>query len=430
MKEVSKYKNNSLASKKKHIFARLLDYFSIFVISYLTFTILYAVAGSLPVINNLVNNLASISEQAALYVDSTHLQRLDEEKTYLIPTDEGAVTYMVNMTKTSAYVNNVKYPVKQSDGTFIEVDVDVKDTFVYQKDEYALDNVSFYYKKFKKEEPSLNNYVLDGVDYKDDIDIYLYVNIMKFDTSYFITSDDANYIERANGVSIYTVFNQENTLRMINKVARGEDIDAEANNIYNRMVNAYESAINYGIDDVEGKSAPYLEINRNFNKAYQALIGAFSLVYFISYTIAYLLLMMIMRLITKEWITLGQKVMGLAMADLDEMTPSWWQILVYNLSNYLLFSTTSLISAYLVGMFGMFSFEIFPGFNLLMIMLFLLTLNILSLFMPLFNKRRFNISTFLARLQSKDKNEYDAPPVEENIEVVKDGNSGNTEQQD
>ena len=420
MKEVSKYKNNSLASKKKHIFARLLDYFSMFVISYLTFTILYAVAGSLPIISTLVNNLADISEQAALYVDSTHLQRLNEDKTYLIPTDEGAETYLINMTKTSAYVNNIKYPVRQNDGTYIEVDVDIKDTFVYQSNEYSLDNVSHYYKKFKKEEPSLNNYVYEGVDYKDDIDTFLYIKLMKLDANYFISSDDANYISRADNISIYTIFNSEYTAKMINKIARGENIDADANNLYDRMVNAYESAINYGIDDVENNSTPYIEININFKKAYQSLIGAFALVYFVSYTIAYVLLMIIMRLIAKEWTTIGQKVMGLAMADLDELTPSAWQIIVYNLSNYLLFSTSALLSSYLVGMFGIFSFEIFPGFNLLWIMLFLLTFNLLSLFMPLFNKRRFNVSTFLSRLQSKDKNEFDTLP-EENIEVVENG---------
>ena len=266
----------------------------------------------------------------------------------------------------------------------------------------------------------------EGVDYKDDIDTFLYIKLMKLDANYFISSDDANYISRADNISIYTIFNSEYTAKMINKIARGENIDADANNLYDRMVNAYESAINYGIDDVENNSTPYIEINVNFKKAYQSLIGAFALVYFVSYTIAYVLLMIIMRLIAKEWTTIGQKVMGLAMADLDELTPSAWQIIVYNLSNYLLFSTSALLSSYLVGMFGIFSFEIFPGFNLLWIMLFLLTFNLLSLFMPLFNKRRFNVSTFLSRLQSKDKNEFDTLP-EENIEVVENG-TGTKEQ--
>ena len=421
MKEVSRYKNNSLASKKKHIFSRLLDYFSVFVISYLTFTVLYAVAGSLPVISGLVNNLSSISEQAATYVDSTHLQRLSEDKTYLVPTDEGAEIYLVNMTKTSAYVNNIKYPVRQSDGTYLEIDVDIKDTFVYQKEEYSLDNLSHYYKKFKKEESSLNNYVYEGVDYSNDIDTYLYIKLMKLEDSYFITNTDENYVARADGISIYTVFNVTYTQKMINKVARGENIDSEANTLHDRMINAYESAVNYGIDDVENNSEPYIEINSNFKKAYQDLIGAFALVYFVSYTFAFVLLTLLMRLIGKEWITIGQKVMGMGMTDLNEFTPSAWQIIVYNIVNYLLFSTTALLSSYLVGMFGIFSFEIFPGFNLLWIMLFFLTFNLFSLFMPLFNKRRFNISTFLSRLQSKDKNEYDVSPEIESLEVVENG---------
>ena len=45
-KTVSKYATNSVASKKKHIFARLFDYFSTMVVS----TIIFAVA--LPILSN------------------------------------------------------------------------------------------------------------------------------------------------------------------------------------------------------------------------------------------------------------------------------------------------------------------------------------------------------------------------------------------
>ena len=135
----------------------------------------------------------------------------------------------------------------------------------------------------------------------------------------------------------------------------------------------------------------------------------------ISYAIGYVAVVIILRLVSKEWVTLGQRVLNLGMCSVNENEVSVVQLIFYHLLNFVLATTTSLLAFFLMGMFGVFSLQVLPHINLLAIMLFLLTLNIISLFFPFFNKNGHDLTSFATRILLKDKGEFDATASSEEL---------------
>ena len=406
---VSKYKNNSLASKKKHIYSRLLDYFSAFVLGFIVFVIANAVCLNIPGIKGLYSVLNKESTALADYVDSTRLQMYNSDRTQLLSVDDSGYNYVVNITKTSAYIHEIKYPYKNEDGTYTIKDVPIEETFLKDEDNYPLDNVSYYFKIVKQNEPSLKSYVYQGVDYSGDIDTFMYQKIMKVKEQYFVTEYDEDYIVRGGYLSRFVVYNKEYTQKMINRVAKGETIDSEAVNCLNRSIEAYGKGVQYGIKEIESKSAPYKVIYNRFVAAYNKICWYNALTYLCSFAFAYILLTVVMRLICKDWITLGQKVLNLAMCSTNEEELSVIQLIGYHLLNFVLFGSSSIIGLYFTGMAGVLSLEVIPFITVLAIALFVIVFNLISLFMPLWTKGRHDISTFVCRISLRDVNEFEAP---------------------
>ena len=413
-KVVSKYKNNILASKKQRIYARLLDYFSLFIVTYLLFTIFNAVANYTPAFVNIVDSLTEANYKAAEYIDSTRLQHFNEDKTGLVSIDSDALTYAKNVCKTSAYVHQLKFPVKQDDGSFIDTDVTIEETFIYQKENCKLDNLSYYYFSFKKRTESLNDYLYDGVDYKNDIETYQYLKIMNYESSIekFVDTSDSDYESRGDNVSRYVVLTKDNTEKLL-KYFRDDKLDTS---IHKLVYEGYIKGAQYGIKDVENNSNDYKAIIDEFNALYQRLSGAVFLVYLISYTIGFILLIGILRLIKKDWITLGQSVLGLAIADGDEMSTPLWKILLYHLLNFVMGFSSAILAFYFTGMFGVLSFKLIGGFTLFALLIAILVLDIFSLFMPLFNKNNHDLETFIMRINVKDTREFEGPIVDDLLE--------------
>ena len=425
MKErlVSKYKNNAIASKKKHIFARLLDYFSLFVVTYLLFTVFYAIGNNLPVMKGLTNDLQAVNHQIAEYIDSTHLQRLNSERTALLTIDDGAEQYVKNLCKTSAYVHDIAFPVKNENGIFTDTPVLKEETFVNNADSYELDALSYYFKVFKKNESSLNSYVYDNTDYQSDIDTYLYEKIMKVDSSLFVNNNDEDLLARGNGVSRYVVLTKEKT----NTLIKYYKDDRANTSLYDEIFLNFINGAKTGIKDVENNSSSYRALISSFDQTYQSLILGIILIYLIAYTVAYLLLTLILRLISKEWVTIGQKVLGLGVCSSSELESTPLQFIGYHLLNYVLSVTSLLIAFYFMGMFGVLSLKVVGGVSLLAIIVALLILNIISLLMPLFNKHNYDLTTLITRLYYKDSKEFDVPVDLENKTEQKEQTDGRSE---
>lgn len=409
-KVVSRYKNNSIASAKKHVFARLFDYFLTFIFSYFIFILSYSLVTRIPAINANMTKLQSVSLESAEYVDYTHLQRLNADKTELSDINEDGVTYIANLAKTSAYYHDLSYSYRNEDGTYTDRKVTIEETFFNNPDQYELDNLSYFYKKIKVNEPGLT--YAEGTD----IDEYLYVKVMELNANYFISSDDANYQPYKDSVSTYVILNKESTITLLPRVAKGETINSNAVNMYNHLLGGYLKAINNGVDDVEKNSTQYQDISARFLKSYQGVIGTIAGIYYVAYLVAYVALIFVGRLVGKEWITLGQKVMRLAMNDKNEMEISFWRMAIYHLMSALLFVTSGPIAFTLFGMLGILSLEVIPHITLLAILLFIFTFNVVSIFLSIFDKKHHHdISTFVSGIFVKDINEFDVPVGSEEV---------------
>ena len=418
---VSKYINNSPCGRKKHIYSRLLDYFSLFIVSYIFFTIFYSAGIQTPVIKNLNRDYKAASRKVMDYIDSSRLLSYNEKKNDFIDTSETAKAYLLNLTKTSAYIHQMQIPEYLEDKTYIMVDVKYEDTFMNDSTNYPLDNLSYYFNIFKKTDSKLNNYVIKGVDYKDDIETYQYNKAMIIsDQSYHVESSNEDYIARGEGISTYLVLTNENTEKMINRVIKGEKIDDESNKLYNKLYNAYCRGVDFGTNDIENHSKTYLQLNAKFKSIYQSITMANAVIYFISYAIAFVVLNGMTCLISKDWVTIGQKVMGLGLSDVNEHNLSWWRILVYELVNFVLFFSSSIVAFYFMGMFGVLSYQILPGFTLLAVLSFLLVLNVFSFGMVMFSNKHNDLSTLAGGILIKDKNEFETSPEDDLINISPD----------
>ena len=415
IKTVSKYKNNSIASGKKHVFSRLLDYFLVFILTYFVFVITHAVVSYFPFKEKINNHYYDSSAEVYEYIDTTHLQRLKADKSGLETIESDGQNYLINLTKTSAYYHDLEYSYHNEDNTYTNKAVTLEETFFYQASDYPLDNLAYYFKKFKLSEP--------GLEYETGTDInnYLYVQVMELDASNFIDSSEAKYQEYKDFVSTFVIMNKATTEMMIARVAKGEEINSKAVDLYNKLYKGYVLAVQKGIDEVENHSDRYLELIDTFNKAYNSLIVSIAVVYYISYLISYIIYILISKLIAKEWITVGHKVMKLSLNDNEEMEVTFWRMALYHLLSFILFSTSSLISFMLFGMFGVTSLQVIPHISLLAIMLFVLTFNVVSILFTIFDKKHHHdLSTYVARIYVKDINEFDTPVTD----VVEENNDG------
>ena len=424
---VSKYINNSPCGRKKHIYSRLLDYFSLFIVAYIFFTIFYSIGIQTPVVKNLNREYKNTSIKMMDYIDSSHLLSYNEKKNDFIDTAENAKAYLLTLTKTSAYIHQMQIPEYLEDKTYIMVDVKYEETFLNDSTNYPLDNLSYYFNIFKKTDSKLNNYVIKGVDYKDDIETYQYKKAMEInDDSYHVSVDDEDYTARGEGISTYLVLTNTKTEKMINRVIKGEKIDDESNKLYNKLYNAYCRGVDFGTKDVEKHSKTYLQLNSKFKNIYQSITMANALIYLISYVVGFIVLNGLTCLISKDWVTIGQKVMGLGLSDVHEHNLTWWRILVYELINLILFFSSSIGAFYFMGMFGVLSYQIFPGFTLLALLSFLLILNVFSFGMIMFTNKHNDLSTLAGGILIKDKNEFETSPEDDLINI----NSEQKEEED
>ena len=420
---ISRYQNNALASKKKHIYTRLLDYFSMFVISYLLYTLFLPLSARFPFAKDISRNISHATRALYDYVDSTKLQTYTEDKKALEEINVGAANYVKRLTMTSCYVHDIGFPVKQEDHTYIDLPVSKEDTFINDLVNYEYDNNSYFYRVFKANEPSLNSY--NGKTYdqlsESEIEQYIFTDRMKLVDSNFVTVEDEDYIARAESAPIYDVLTLENTLTL--KKYFGGDNKEKA--LYNKLYKCYANGIQAGIKDVEKHCKPYKSLLKTFDYWNQRVAMVYIVAYTISYSIAYLLMIFIPRLFFKEWQSLGQHVLNVGISDVNECEPSFWRYLIYYVVNFLLFYTTLFIALLIINQITALNLYVVTHITFLSVLLFIGIFNIISLFMPLFTKKNHDASTFASGLLLKDKGEFDTPIEDVVSDVNKEENEEN-----
>lgn len=411
MKIASHYAPNSIASAKKHIYSRLLDYFLTFISTLALFAVFMPISMNTSIYKNVSSEYAAERKLFYQFIDTTGILRLNESGTDLLSVGTEAENYVERVAKTSAYVHDTTFPKKNDDGTYSNVPVDIKDTFIYQREEYKLDNLSHYYQRYKHTQEELNDYLIDGVHKKyneltsKQKDEYQYKIVMELSSTNYVSSDDPDYLARGDGISTYVVLNSE----MTEKIKLYYKNDRNDTSLHQSIFNSFIIGTQKAINEVETKSTIYKNIESRINVISQKYSAIQVVVYFICYLIAFVLLNVLVSIFSKEWTTIGQKAMALAMCDVDEMEPPIWKYLIYYVLSFFLFSSSTMISFVFLGNFGVTSLKVFPHISLLAIMIFILTLNIFSLFMPLFNKKNYDLASFSVKIVHKDKHEFDVP---------------------
>lgn len=406
-KTVSKYTVNSLAAKSKQIYSRLFDYFLALIASLTLVAIALPISTNFQISKDIYADLEATTKQMVEYIDSTGLQKYNQDKTGLLTINEEADSYLRNLAKTSAYVHDIKFPYLKDDGTYEFKEVKREETFIADGYDFKMDNISYYYQIFKPSVKELDDY--NGKKYEEmtyeEVEKYQYLTVMKLKETDYVTIDDADYLNKGEGISRFVVLTLANTKQII------KFYQNDKNNVtlYNSIYQSYAQGIMAGIDEVEAKSPTYLALQNTFDFHYQRISRLYIVLFFIVYLIAYLALTVPICLVSKEWTTIGQKTMKLGMCEVGETNPSVLKMILYHLINFILFSTGCLLIFYLLGMIGVTSLVVIPHITFLAIMIFILVLNVASLFMPLMNKNGYNLSTLFLKLILKDKQEFDVP---------------------
>ena len=149
VKEVSPYKNNYPASFKKHFFMIITDFFTLFIVNFIFFSIFYPISVTNGYGKELSNNIANLANNMDHYLNDTHLRFYDENNKTMSDVNNDASNYLTNVIKTSAYVNNLNYPLKKEDGSY---DMEHKVNIEEKRDELKeIVNLKYYLKEAETE---------------------------------------------------------------------------------------------------------------------------------------------------------------------------------------------------------------------------------------------------------------------------------------
>ena len=413
VKEVSPYKNNYPASFKKHFFMIITDFFTLFIVNFIFFSIFYPISVTNGYGKELSNNIANLANNMDHYLNDTHLRFYDENNKTMSDVNNDASNYLTNVIKTSAYVNNLNYPLKKEDGNYdMEHKVNIEETFLNDALNYPLDNISYYILRFKTSEPSINDYVLDDIDYRNDKETYQYNKIMKYDNfstllnEIFINPDSELFKPYKNLVSHFVVLNKTYAEAFINKVVFNENLSSEYENIFNSIKNSYISAINFGVNELENKCEPYMAYNNEFKNNYQNLTMLLFIILLASYIFSYLVLTLIMRPIAKRWITLGMKIFKLDFADKNEMEPGF-NLIIWHVITLIMYFPSILLVLMFSGLLGILQLPIMGPITVIMLIIFILTLDFISFIFMLVRKNHQTLGNFLSQLIIKDTTEFE-----------------------
>jgi len=415
---VSPYKNNLIAKRSKILFSTLIDYFLVFILSFIFYvgvcSPIYSVTG---VYKENVAGFNQGKEELYKIVGETRIQLYDEESKKLEDINDVFDRYLLSLVKTSYYLDNLQFP--SYDGQhYVDVDIDINDT-LFNLDN---DNMTYYYLVFKTKEESLNNYVIDNEDYKDKKITYLYSKILGYSNyeSYF-TNDDS-YLEKQAVIDYKNKYNLEFTkYSILNEETRDllkqklvySDTSSKVIEIYNNFYNCYVNGANIGVNQVETYYTKYIETSNAFFKYYYNYLIGTIVCFIISYTLAFLVFNVFIYLLNKKKETIGNRVMKLGTSTIQEFDLSWKNKILSILSKLILYFSCMFLTVTFTNNFAAIVISSY-GFSLLGFLLFSLLLDILSIILMFCKSNHQLLSSFVSFTLIKSTEEFENIPSKEN----------------
>lgn len=391
---VSRYKNYVTASKKKVYLANIADYLLTFILTFLLFAVAGSpILGALPVTQN---SYAVLSEHVkTLYemIDDTHLQTYDSEKGTLSNLNLDGRDYATTLAKTSYYVLDLGYPKKQDDGTYLDIKVDVSETFLGDRVAYPLDAPSYYFLSFKAREASLNNYVYDGTDYASIKDEYLYKKAFGYADDWFAKTSEE--------LPLWQQLNKDRAMALTAYLVYDDSATVAPYETYKEVLRGYKAAINTFVAEVEKNYAPMLKEVERFNAALREYDGIILVDYNLCFLAAILILEVVLPLCLRQGRTIGMRAIKVAYATDEEMTPSFWRYLIKVLMRVLLHYSSLFFCLMITSSYSI-AFVSFGWFSLAIPLIISGLLGIGSLVMIAVRKSNQGLAEFAARLETKD----------------------------
>lgn len=418
---VSKYKNNSISKRRKIIYAYLFDFFICAILTFAFFAVLVnPVNNALPFNKTNIDQINNLNSELQEIVGETRIQSYDSNNKKLSDVEEDFKSYLLTMVKTTYYCYDVKFPNDNGNK------VNINETFLnkgtldsYSNYNYPLDNLSYFYLTFKSEEQSLNRYVIDNIDYSDKKEIYLYEKILDYKnddiSTFFVEENDSQIIE---GLSRYQILTYKEdgsgtSNILMNKLINDDD-SSITKTVYNSFLNHYYNALNEGINQIETNYTKYIDKQNSFLKYYNSYIYSYIVSYLISFVFGYIFTFIIFPLIFKEHSTVGLKVLKLRISRIDEMEPRWFNILLKDISLFLLTFSSITFSLFFMGQLNILTIG---TINMLYFVLFSLILNLCSFIFIFISKKHQTFSLLVSSLVVKDMNDFESKADKEVINI-------------
>ncbi len=402
----SPYKNNTLAKKGKIFLSSLCDYGITFVLSMLVFALAgLPIFGALPSTKEEKNRITEETTILRQVVSETRLQPYDSESKKLTPLNDLAKEYIITLTQTAYYLNNVPYPLTHASAK----DVSIEDTFLEKSGTYLHDRISYYYYSFKPAHASLSSYVYNDVDYQANKEDFLYSTAFTY-----AKADYRDYFTKVTEeLSVYQQLDFKKAKNIAEYLVYG---DAGGSIYYLSLQKAFLSAENVFIKEVENHYEPYLSHQKAFSIAYNSYSLGYLLSVFFSYVFAFALCELF-PLISKRKVTLGYHLHKLAYSTEEETSPKFYSYFVKSSLRLLMYSSIPALVLFFFSQWGLL-FVSFGYFRFLYLLLASLLMAIISVFTLIFGKNRQGLPELAARLLVKDTEELEkGTPLEEKKEA-------------
>lgn len=397
---VSEFKNNLIAKRSKIVYATLIDYFLVLILTFLLFVCAIAPINScLPSTKGFVNNMYKSRENLNQIVGETKIQDYDKENKSLVNISTTCKNYIKALVKTSYFVYDMEYPVFNS----TPVKIDKEDT-LFNIDN---DNLTYFFINFKSSQSDLNDYKFEGIDYKDNKEEYLYLKMLGYSSSmissYFISIDDYNSSSYKSSLSRYQILNKNTSINLMNYIERD---DSNVTSIYNQFSSCYYQASSYGVDQIEKNYTKYInEYNSNFIPNYQGYLSSLLVCNIISYVLGFVVFEVLVYLLSKKKETIGNRVIKVAVISKDELELSWIQKLGLILSRFIFYFSGTFLCMIFANNLGATMYT-FNGVSYLQFVIFSLGLGVISLLYLAFNKSHLLISNLITSTVFKSKEDF------------------------
>jgi len=414
---VSSFKNNLIAKRSKIIFSRLIDYFSVVIISFIFFACCTSlINSSLPYVKEAYSGITTLNTELKKVVGETRIQEYDEESNSLKDISVSSEKYITCLTKTSLYIYGEKYPVlneltKEYDLNEISKD----ETFLNQGEidqkgnyNYPNDNLSYFFLTFKSENESLNDYIVDKVDYSSKKEEYLYTKMLGYENQtiqkYFIDEPSYNSFSNKGDLSRYNILNKKTSEALKNYLVYS---DSTSKTIYSYLSNCFYNASSLGVKQVENNYSEYIELNNKFMPSYNIYVLSLVLSYIFAFLLGFSVVYVVNPLLSKKKVTLGMKVFKLAVVRTDEMEMRWNNNTAELIMLFLTDFSSIIFSLFFLNQLSISTYAYGGSINLFQFIIFSLGLDVISLVIFFINKNHQLLSNFAPLSVIKDTEAFE-----------------------